>query len=110
MVLNELNNLKIRGHKISVELKQKLYKELFCKKAKVTGKALLVYLKKKDAELTLEDISGFDADFKSSLSIYIDFKNHILREQIDDGKYQSIVENIIKWKTIFDADSKMIEK
>ena len=76
-----------------MELKQELYKELFCKKAKVTGKALLVYLKKKDAELTLEDISGFDADFKSSLSIYIDFKNHILREQIDDGKYQSIVEN-----------------
>lgn len=109
MVLNELNNLKIRGHKISVELKQELYKELFCKKAKVTGKALLVYLKKKDTELTLEDISGFDVDFKSSLSIYIDFKNHILREQIDDGKYQSIVENIIKWKTIFDADSKMLE-
>ena len=47
MVLNELNNLKIRGHKISVELKQELYKELFCKKAKVTGKALLVYLKKR---------------------------------------------------------------
>lgn len=42
MVLNELNNLRIRGNKISVNLKQELYKELFCTKAKVTGKGLLI--------------------------------------------------------------------
>ena len=46
MVLNELNNLRIRGNKISVNLKQELYKELFCTKAKVTGKGLFNYLKK----------------------------------------------------------------
>ena len=110
MVLNELNNLRIRGNKISVNLKQELYKELFCTKAKVTGKGLLNYLKKEDEELALEDISGFDIDFKSSLTSYLDFKKQILGEEIEKDKYKDIVENIIKWKTIYDDDSKMMKK
>lgn len=110
MVLNELNNLRIRGNKISVNLKQELYKELFCTKAKVTGKGLFNYLRKEDEELTLEDISGFDIDFKSSLTSYLDFKKQILGEEIEKDKYKDIVENIIKWKTIYDDDSKMTKK
>ena len=110
MVLNELNNLRIRGNKISVKLKQELYKELFCTKAKVTGKGLFNYLKKEDEELALEDISGFDIDFKSSLTSYLDFKKQILGEKIEKDKYKDIVENIIKWKTIYDDDSKMMKK
>lgn len=110
MVLNELNNLRIRGNKISVNLKQELYKELFCTKAKVTGKGLFNYLKKEDEELALEDISGFDIDFKSSLTSYLDFKKQILGEEIEKDKYKDIVENIIKWKTIYDDDSKMMKK
>lgn len=110
MVLNELNNLRIRGNKISANLKQELYKELFCTKAKVTGKGLFNYLKKEDEELTLEDISGFDIDFKSSLTSYLDFKKQILGEEIEKDKYKDIVENIIKWKTIYDDDSKMMKK
>ena len=110
MVLNELNNLRIRGNKISVKLKQELYKELFCTKAKVSGKGLFNYLKKEDEELTLEDISGFDIDFKSSLTSYLDFKKQILGEEIEKDKYKDIVENIIRWKTIYDDDSKMMKK
>lgn len=110
MVLNELNNLRIRGNKISVNLKQELYKELFCTKAKVTGKGLFNYPKKEDEELALEDISGFDIDFKSSLTSYLDFKKQILGEEIEKDKYKDIVENIIKWKTIYDDDSKMMKK
>ena len=110
MVLNELNNLRIRGNKISVNLKQELYKELFCTKAKVTGKGLFNYLKKEDEELALEDISGFDIDFKSSLTSYLDFKKQILGEEIEKDKYKDIVENIIKWKTIYEDDSKMMKK
>ena len=110
MVLNELNNLRIRGNKISVNLKQELYKELFCTKAKVTGKGLFNYLRKEDEELTLEDISGFDIDFKSSLTSYLDFKKQILGEEIEKDKYKDIVENIIKWKTIYDDDSEMMKK
>lgn len=38
MVLNELNNLKIDGEAISVDLKQKIYLNLFQKYKKVTLK------------------------------------------------------------------------
>lgn len=109
MVLNELNNLRIRSEKISVGLKQELYRELFCKKTKVTGKALLNYLKKEDPELKIEDISGFDINFKASLSSYLDFKKQIVGEKIEKDSYREIVENIIKWKTIYDDDAKMIK-
>lgn len=36
MVLNELNNLRLDGQKISVELKQKIYRDVFCRSRKVT--------------------------------------------------------------------------
>ena len=45
MVLNELNNLKIRGEKIKVELKQKIYTELFQKNKKIGMKTLIEFLK-----------------------------------------------------------------
>lgn len=35
-VLNEINNLRINGERISVELKQRIYNELFLAKKKVT--------------------------------------------------------------------------
>ena len=45
MVLNELNNVRLDGEKISVELKQRLYTDLFCKYRKVTVKKVKNYLK-----------------------------------------------------------------
>lgn len=44
MVLNELNNLRLDGQKISVELKQKIYRDVFCRSRKVTQKKLKSYL------------------------------------------------------------------
>lgn len=44
MVLNELNNLRLNGEKISTELKQKIYEEVFCRTRKVTQKKLKKYL------------------------------------------------------------------
>lgn len=99
MVLNELNNLKIRGNKISVELKQRIYKDLFCTMAKVTGKRILEYLKMEDPEIVQEDISGFDIDFKSALTSYLDFKKQVVGNEIEKDHYKEIIEEIIKWKT-----------
>lgn len=110
MVLNELNNLKIRGNKISVELKQRIYKDLFCTKAKVTGKRILEYLKMEDPELVQEDISGFDIDFKSALTSYLDLKKQVVGDEIEKDHYKEIIEEIIKWKTIYDDDSKMMRR
>jgi len=44
IVLNELNNLRLGGEKISVALKQRIYEELFQRKRKVRQKDLKNYL------------------------------------------------------------------
>ena len=44
MVLDELNNLRLNGEPISVELKQAIYQDVFKRYRKVTQKKLLTYL------------------------------------------------------------------
>jgi CRISPR-associated endonuclease Csn1 len=70
MVLNEINNIKINGEKIPVEVKQGLYTDLFEKKNRVTKHAIIDYLisngyldKGND-----EAVTGIDVSIKSSLS------------------------------------------
>ena len=110
MVLNELNNLKIRGKSISVALKQRLYEELFCHHTKVTGKKLLTYLRaQEDSELSAEDLSGFDQDFKASLSAQLDFEKQIFGEDLRKDSVKKIVEDIIRWKTIYGEDNRMVQ-
>ncbi len=109
MVLNELNNLKIRGNKASESLKQDIYNDLFKQSNKVTGKKLLDYLRRDLPELKKEDLSGFDIDFKSSLNSYLDFKKKVFGDRIEQTKVQEMVENIIKWITIYGDDKKMLK-
>lgn len=111
-VLNELNNLKIRNKKISVELKQRIYKDLFMEKTRVTGKMLLNYLRTEDSELRQEDLSGFDIDFKNSLKSYLDFKRQVFHNDssfINNIEIYNAIENIIKWLTIYGEDKKTIK-
>ena len=108
MVLNELNNLKVKGNKINKETKQNIFKDLFQNKLKVTGKAVLEYLRRELPELQKEDLSGFDNDFNTSLKSYMDFKKQIFGEEIDKKEIQNMVEDIIRWITIYGDDSKMI--
>lgn len=111
MVLNELNNLKIRGEKVSVGLKQEIYHHLFCKHTRITGKKLLEYLRDNyDQELNKEDLAGFDGDFKASLSSYLDFEKQVFGQCIAEDNIRKITEDIIKWKTIYGDDSKMLGK
>ena len=111
MVLNELNNLRIRGNKVSVKTKQDIYRDLFQNRAKVTGKMVLEYLKKDLPELQKEDLSGFDNDFHTSLKSYMDFKKQIFPEEgLDKSEIQTMIEDIIRWITIYGDDSKMIRR
>lgn len=99
MVLNELNNLRIDGEKISVGLKQSIYKDLFEKRNKVSLSALKKYLASngyKDVEIT-----GIDGDFKSSLKPFRDLS-------FIDLPY-SDKEEIIKAITIFGDDKKLLK-
>lgn len=112
MVLNELNNLKIRGKAIAPRYKQEIFEKLFKTKNKVTGADLLRFLKKEDQELTKEDLTGFDKDFKASLKSYRNFSK-ILSEgmiDIDSVKGQEIAEHCITMITIYSGNTKRLEE
>ena len=99
MVLNELNNLKIDGEAISVEIKQSIYKDLFEKRNKVTFSTLKKYLASngyRDVEIT-----GIDGDFKGNLKSFRDL-------DFLDLPY-SDKEEIIKAITIFGDDKKLLK-
>ena len=99
-VLNELNNLKINGKEITVELKQKIYLELFERNNKVTLARLKKYLKScygDDFEVT-----GIDGDFKNSLKSYRDLHSYNLT---DEQK-----EEVIKAITIFGDDKFLLKR
>lgn len=101
MVLNEINNLKINGEDISLELKQGIYNELFLMQNKVTRKQVISFIKRKtgvDAEIT-----GIDGDFKSNMKSYLDFKTIF-------GEFdENMADDIIKWITLFSEDKKMLK-
>ena len=74
MVWNELNNVKLGADKLSVETKEKVFNELFCKKKKISGKMLSNFLISEGYDLKNANLSGFDGSFKGSLTSYLDFK------------------------------------
>ena len=108
MVLNEINNLKIKSEPISVELKKEIYHELFEKKVKVTKKKLLDYLKRENgmSELTKDDITGIDIEFKSALKSYHAFKQQFTGINLSE----QIKEDIIKDMTLFGAEQTLLKK
>lgn len=99
-VLNELNNLKINGEKISVELKQDIYNDLFMRYNKVSQTMLEKYLKSKQIDFVT--LTGFDNSFKSSLKSFKDFEPFDLSYNEKD--------EIIKSITIFGDDKKLLRK
>ncbi len=111
-VLNELNPLKIDGQPVSVELKQSIYHDLFEKGKKVTQKGLINYLKKegvipKNGETVL--LSGFDIDFKNTLSSYRKFCDVFEAKSLNDKQIQ-MAENIIEWLTVFGDSKKFVKE
>lgn len=110
-VLNELNNLKIRGEKPSVELKQQIFNELFMKGKKVTQKQLYEYLiccgQLEKGEL--DSISGIDKDFKNSLSSFGRFKG-VFGDKMKLDSTMEMVENIIYWGTIYGNDKLFLKE
>ena len=106
MVLNELNNLRLNGEKISVELKQKIYAELFCRYRKVTQKKLKNYLVCEGIADKNVEITGIDGDFKASLVAYHDFKEKLTGVQLSQKEKETIILNIV----LFGEDKKLLKK
>jgi CRISPR-associated endonuclease Csn1 len=116
-VLNELNKVKIRGVSISVDLKQRIFNDLFSKEKNVTANKLLKYLQKTDNTLTAEDLSGFDVKgkgFNASLSSLISAAPII--EQLTKEPYNmtadkvgELIENVLLRQALHN-DKSRVEK
>lgn len=106
MVLNELNNLKLNGQSITVELKQRIYEELFCRYRKVTHKKLVSYLVCEGIVEKNVEVSGIDGDFKASLTAYHDFKEKLTGVELSRQEQEDIIRNIV----LFGEDKKLLKQ
>lgn len=108
-VLNEINNLRIDGERIPIELKQCIYIELFQKGKKVTKKQLCSYLATKGLIESGEQVTGIDININNSLSTYGKFKA-IFGEDINLDSTQHMIEDIVFWCTIYGDSKKFLQE
>ena len=114
-VLNELNNLKVNGQKISVELKQDLFNELFRSTGKkVTTKKLLTELKKRgilrqdEEEECLEGYDKAQGGFVNTLSSYHKFAEIFGVDVLTDTQIE-VAERAIYYATVYGDDRKRLK-
>lgn len=94
LVLNEINNLRINGEPIGVELKQDIYTNLFLKNKKVSRKKLIEYLicngiiQKDEADV----VSGIDIEIKSNLRPQISFRKLLESGVLSENDVERIIE------------------
>ncbi len=94
MVLNEINNIRINGNKLSVELKQELFHNLFEKNKKVTRKKIEDYLISNNVlnKNDKEALTGIDETIKSSLSSLHAFRHLLEQGQLAVADVERIIE------------------
>lgn len=110
-VLNEINNIKVAGEKISVEMKQDIYHALFKKGKRVSKKEIIKYLTAKGVigEKDADQVSGIDNMVNSSLSTYGKFFA-ILKEDVDKEDCQNMIEDIVFWCTVYGDSKKFLRE
>ena len=107
MVLNELNNVKVYGDELAVDLKQRIFNELFLKKPQVKHKDLERFLlaegllKKGEGDA----ISGIDGDFKASLKTEIRLRSIFG----DDGPTVEQMDDMILAVLLLKQEREMLE-
>lgn len=106
VVLNELNNLRLDGHPISVSRKQAIYDNLFQRYRKVTVKRLKDYLVKEGIAERETDITGIDGEFKGTLTAYHDFKEKLTDCRLTQEEKEEIILNI----TLFGEDKRLLDQ
>lgn len=111
-VLNELNNLRIRGEKISVSLKQEIYHELFEDGKKVSMTRLTNFLLRNGIISSDEKdscISGIDGGFHNSLSSVGKFKG-VFGDAVYTDEHRKMIEDIIFWGTVYGEGKKLLKE
>lgn len=113
MALNELNNLRINGRSLDVDLKQKIYDRLFLKNelpGNLTLNKLEKWLKNSQLVSSSDVLSGTsEAKFLPKMQTYQDFRKYLgpdFTKQYSQEKLEKIVEAI----TILGDEKKMLEK
>ena len=92
-VLNEINNLKINGEKISLELKQRIFSELFMAKKKVTRKNIENFLVANNflEPERISDLEGIDITIKSDLAPQHAFKKLMDSKTLTESDAEKII-------------------
>lgn len=107
MVLSTLNNVRVKDLPLTVEQKQKVFKELYLSGKNVTANKLIKCLNKLDVPGadTVDNLKMTDMELKASL----ESRGHLLtifdQSFIDDPANSEMLEEIILWATIFNENS-----
>ena len=91
-VLNEINNIRINGVRISPELKQRIYNDLYLQYRKVTYKRICDYLRASGYD---GEVSGVDKEgIKSNLAAAHDFARLLSSGALTERQVEYIIERI----------------
>lgn len=94
VVLNEINNIRIGADRISVELKQRLYNDLFTKSNKVTKKKIVDYFLSNNiiSKGDEERVTGIDININGTLSSLRAFNSLLSRGILSEEDVEKIIE------------------
>ncbi|WP_268912511.1 type II CRISPR RNA-guided endonuclease Cas9 [Lentilactobacillus sp. SPB1-3] len=108
-VLNELNMVRVDGHRLSISEKQAIFDNLFKQQKGVSVKQLQNFLISYKQYLKAPKIEGLSdpIKFNNSLGTYNELRK-TFPDNIDNPDYQHDFENIIEWSTVFE-DRKIYE-
>jgi CRISPR-associated endonuclease Csn1 len=107
MVLNTINNIKVRNEKISCALKQDIYHELFEKNGKITKKRIVTYLNQRGIAASENEVSGIDTTIGCQLSTYRRF-NGVLGNDLSKDSVRHMVEDIVFHGTVYGESKTML--
>lgn len=104
-VLNEINNLKINGNPIPVEIKQRLFDELFVPNGKATLKQVKDWFKANGLLFSGDEITGVDIKINSSLPTYRQFNRLLSSGTLSHNEVERIIE-----RAAFSEDKVRLQK
>ncbi len=108
-VLNEINNIKLDGVEIDLELKKQIFDELLRTEKNITINKLKIFFKTKGIDITNFKITGIDNGITSNLKNHICFDN-LFEEGISKGDNKKIAESVILYKCLYLDDKKAFSR
>lgn len=107
-VLNELNGIRVNDHLLPVEVKQKVFDELFTKYSTIKEKQFIEWLVTEQYDVN--KITGYQKDkqFASSLNVTNKFKQIFGDFDFNDTYFINNIEKIILWCTVYE-DKKILK-